>query len=88
VVVVNAKTAGIAVLLTFLWLGAGHLYAGRTSTGVPLIILDLCLVVLAMIPLLGWILAPMIWFPCFIVAAISASAAVKTHNARWGITEY
>jgi hypothetical protein len=45
-------------------------------------------VVLAMIPLLGWILAPMIWFPCFIVAAISASAAVKTHNARWGITEY
>src|SRR3954451_8775807 len=40
VAMVSAKSPGIAVLLSFLWLGAGHLYANQTTAGVLLIVFD------------------------------------------------
>ncbi len=42
--VVAAKTPGIAVLLSFLWLGAGHAYAGRTAAGVVFMVTNFFLV--------------------------------------------
>ena len=85
--VVAAKTPGIAVLLSFLWLGAGHLYAGRTGAGVAFMVTNFFLVLFFfLIPLIGWVIAPLIWVPLFVVAAVTASGAVKAHNARWGIT--
>ena len=86
--VVPVKTPGIAVLLTFLWLGAGHLYAGRTTTGLALLGLNLFLFLLLMVPLIGWVLAPLGWIAAFIYAAISSSSAVKQHNARYGVAGY
>lgn len=86
--VVAVKTPGIAVLLTFLWLGAGHLYAGRTTTGLVLLGANLFLFLLLMVPLIGWVLAPLGWIALFIYAAISSSSAVKDHNARYGIARY
>jgi len=86
--VVSLKTPGIAVLLSFLWLGAGHLYAGRTGVGLALIAIDLVLILLLMVPLIGWVLAPLGWLGLFIYAAISSSNAVKQHNARFGVTRY
>jgi len=84
--VVAAKTSGIAVLLSFLWLGAGHLYAGRTGAGLAFMVTNFFLVLFFLIPIIGWLIAPMIWVPLFVVAAVTASGAVKAHNARWGIT--
>jgi len=84
--VVAAKTSGIAVLLSFLLLGAGHLYAGRVGTGVAFMLTHFFLVLFLFIPFIGWLLAPMIWAGLFVVAAVTASGAVKAHNARWGIT--
>ena len=42
------KSAGVAVLLSFLLLGAGHLYMGRTGAGIALIVLDVFLWLLAL----------------------------------------
>ncbi len=85
--VVAAKTPGIAVLLSFLWLGAGHLYAGRTGAGVAFMATNFFLVLFFLfIPLIAWLIAPVVWVPLFVVAAVTASGAVRAHNARWGIT--
>ncbi len=87
-VVVSMKTPGIAILLSLLWLGAGHLYAGRTATGLALVVAELFLFLLLMIPLIGWVLAPLGWLGLFIFAAISSSNAVKKHNARLGVARF
>ena len=88
VAVVPAKTPAIAVLLSFIWLGAGHLYAGRTTEGLVLLGTNLFLILLLMVPLIGWVLAPLAWSGLFIYAAISSSNAVKWHNARFGMPRY
>ncbi|MGY1711380.1 hypothetical protein ACI8AC_17925 [Geodermatophilus sp. SYSU D00758] len=84
--VVPVKTPGIAVLLSVLWMGAGHLYAGKTGAGVAFMITGLFLWLLWLVPLIGWVLAPLLWLPIFIVAAYTAAAAAREHNAHWGIT--
>ena len=83
--VVAAETPGVAVLLTFLWLGAGHLYAGRTGAGVAFMVANSFLLLLLVIPIIGWLMAPVSWVALFVMAAVTASGAVKAHNARWGI---
>ena len=88
VAVVNAKTPGLAVLLSFLWLGAGHLYAGRTTEGVVLLGVNFFLVLFLLVPLIGWVLSPLAWLGLFMYSAISSSNAVKQHNARWGVPRY
>jgi TM2 domain-containing membrane protein YozV len=86
--VVAAKTPAVAVLLSILWLGAGHLYAGRTALGLALMAVDVFLVLFLMVPLIGWVLAPLAWFGLCIYAAISSSNAVKRRNAQWGLPQY
>jgi TM2 domain-containing membrane protein YozV len=86
--VVAVKTPGIAILLSFIWLGAGHLYAGRTGLGLGLMAVNLFLLLFLMIPLIGWVLSPLAWIGLFIYAAISSNNAVKQHNARWGVARY
>jgi len=82
--IVAPKSVGVAVLLSFFWLGAGHLYAGRTGTGIALAIFDGFLVLLA-ITGVGAILAVPIWLICTpIVMALAASAA-KQYNRRNGV---
>ena len=83
-VVVSPKSAGVAVLLTFLWLGAGHLYNGKVASGVTLMVVDAFLVLLFLVPIIGWVLAPMIWIPLFIVSAITANNAANDFNRRIG----
>ncbi len=74
------KSAALAVFLTFLWLGLGHLYAGRIATGIVLALVDLVLVMLAF-SLVGLIIAFPIWCILFIIAApLSAMAAGKANG--------
>jgi TM2 domain-containing membrane protein YozV len=84
VVVVAAKSAGIAVLLTLLWLGAGHLYAGKIGAGIALVVFDLVLAMLAA-TLFGLIIAVPVWMVTFAIAAFLAANAVSEFNRRNGI---
>lgn len=83
-VVVTAKTPGIAVLLSFLWLGAGHLYAGRTTTGIMFMVANFMLVLVSFIPFAFLVTVP-IWIVLFIAAALTAHGAAVAYNQRWGI---
>ena len=85
---VSVKTPGIAILLSFIWLGAGHLYAGRTTQGLVLLGVNFFLLLFLMVPLIGWVLSPLAWIGLFVYAAISSSNAVKQHNAHWGMPRY
>lgn len=82
--VVPAKSAGVAVLLSLLWLGAGHLYAGRIGTGIALIVFDLLLAVLALTGI-GLVIAFPVWLMAFLVTAVLAANAASAFNRRNGI---
>jgi hypothetical protein len=81
VIAMPIKSPGIAVLLTFLWLGAGHLYAGSVTVGVLLLILDFFLVLLSLVPF-AIILTIPIWIIAFIICSISVARCVETYNRR------
>jgi TM2 domain-containing membrane protein YozV len=82
--VVPAKSPGLGVLLSFLWLGAGHLYIGKIGLGVGLIVFDFFLVLLSIIPFI-WVLTFPIWLITFIFVAINVSNEAKAFNHRNGI---
>lgn len=81
---VTAKSPGIAVLLSLLWLGAGHLYVGKIGAGIALIVLDFFLFVLSF-TVLGLIISIPVWLITFVIVAILASQAAKDFNRRNGI---
>jgi TM2 domain-containing membrane protein YozV len=81
---VTAKSAGIAVLLSFLWLGAGHLYANRTTAGILLIVYDTFLVLLS-ITLVGAIVAVPLWLISAPIVMVLAANAANDFNRRNGI---
>lgn len=66
------KSAGIAILLDFLWLGAGQIYLSRVGTGICLAALEFFLWVLAF-TVVGSVIAVPIWLVTFICAAISCT---------------
>jgi len=82
--VVNAKSPGVAVLLSFIWLGAGHLYVGTIGLGIGLMVFDFLLVLISLIPF-SWFLTVPVWLIAFIFVAIHVSNAAKAFNARNGI---
>ncbi len=82
--VVNAKSPGVAVLLSFIWLGAGHLYVGNIGLGIGLMVFDFFLVLVSLIPF-AMILTVPVWLLSFIFIAIHVSNAAKAFNARNGI---
>ena len=82
--VVNAKSPGVAVLLSFIWLGAGHLYVGNIGLGIGLMVFDFFLVMVSLIPF-SWILTVPVWMLAFVFIAIHVSNAAKAFNARNGI---
>jgi hypothetical protein len=84
ITVVSPKSSGIAVLLTFLWLGAGHLYAGRVTTGVVLIVTDLILWALSFTLILAIITIP-VFVILLIISAVLAAQAAKDFNYRNGL---
>jgi TM2 domain-containing membrane protein YozV len=84
ITVVTAKSSGIAVLLTFLWLGAGHLYAGRITTGIVLIVTDFILWALSFTVILAIITVPL-FVILLIISAVLAAQAAKDFNYRNGL---
>ncbi|NHC12622.1 TM2 domain-containing protein [Motilibacter deserti] len=91
-VVVAPKSAGIAYLLSFLWLGAGNLYAGQLGLGVALIVTNAFLMFFGLIGLVSVVLAivvvPLVfvgWLVLFLVSGVTAAGAVNQANARLGL---
>ena len=75
------KSAGVAVVLSLLWLGAGHIYAGKTGTGVALAILDGLLLLLS-ITGIGLIISLPVWIIATPIAMVLSASAVKNFNQR------
>jgi len=71
------------VLLSFLWLGAGHLYAGRIATGVALLFVDLILWMMSFF-VITLILTIPVWLILAPIAMITSAGAVKEHNLALG----
>lgn len=84
VTMVSPKSAGIAVLLTFLFLGAGHLYANRVTTGVILIISEVLLAILSATGI-GLIVTIPIYVILLPIAMLLAASAAKNFNYRNGL---
>jgi TM2 domain-containing membrane protein YozV len=77
------KSVGVAVLLSFIWLGAGHIYAGKTGLGIALAVLDGILVLLALTGI-GMIVAFPVWIIAAPVTMALSASAVNSANRRGG----
>jgi hypothetical protein len=83
-VVVTAKSSGIAVLLSLLWVGAGNIYSGQIVLGLVLMLVDIPLTILAFTGF-GLIIAVPVWLILFVISLVVAIQGVKTFNERNGI---
>lgn len=75
------KDPAIAVLLNFLWTGAGHVYAGSTNTGIVLIIISL---IIFMLGLASGGIACCVGFPFWVWGMFAANSAAKAYNRSNG----
>jgi TM2 domain-containing membrane protein YozV len=82
--VVPAKSPGIAALLSFLWLGAGHLYTGSVAAGVILLICDGLLFLLSLTGV-GLIVTVPVWLIVTPIVMILAARSASNFNQRNGI---
>jgi TM2 domain-containing membrane protein YozV len=80
----QAKSPGLAVLFTFLWLGAGHLYVGQVGAGVGFAVVNGILVLLSL-SLIGLIVAFPIWLIIAPIAMVLSATAAGSHNRRLGL---
>jgi len=82
------KSAGLAVFLSFLWPGAGHLYVGEVSdkdmtTGIIFTCISgLCFLI--SFTIIGLVLTIPVWFATAIWTMISAARLAKQKNAESG----
>ena len=79
---VSPKSPVLAVVLTIVWIGAGHFYAGRTdTTAIVLVVVNAVLWMLFLFCLVG-ILG---WIPLVIWASIDARKTAIEFNRRHGL---
>jgi TM2 domain-containing membrane protein YozV len=79
----SRKEPGLAILFSFLFAGAGELYAGDSSGKT---IALLCMATVAWLCAFTFILLPVTFLliPAFIYSMVNSSRLVKEHNARNG----
>lgn len=78
------KSVGVAVLLSLVWFGAGHLYANRTAAGIALLVYDLFLFILS-ISIAGLVVALPLWAISLPIVMITAASATNAYNRRNGL---
>jgi TM2 domain-containing membrane protein YozV len=76
---VQQKSTAAAVVLSFLWLGAGHLYLGRIPAGLVLAVYTAVLALMAL-SLIGFIIAFPIWLVSVAIVMSLAAAATASVN--------
>jgi TM2 domain-containing membrane protein YozV len=84
IVVAAPKSPGVAVLLSLIWFGFGHLYADQTRAGIGLIVFDIFLGILA-ITVVGLVVAIPLWLVSLPFVLHSAYQAVNRFNQRNGL---
>jgi TM2 domain-containing membrane protein YozV len=84
ITVVAAKSAAIAAVLSFFWLGLGHLYANRIGVGIALMIYDAFLVILG-ITFVGLVLAIPLWLISTPLVMYLSARAAADFNRRNGL---
>ncbi len=77
----SARSAGIAVLLSVVWIGAGHLYAGRTDLAAALLAYHMVLLLVSVTGV-GLILTVPMWLVSAPLVAVLAARAVVLDNRR------
>lgn len=70
-----------AVVLSLVWLGGGHLYAGRTGPAVAWAVVELALVLVAVAGA-GWPVALPIWLVGLVTAMVTSASAVRDADRR------
>jgi len=75
------KDASIAVLLSFLWTGAGQVYAGSITGGIILICINFFFFLLALGTGGGFLC---ISFPFWVWGMFNAASQAREHNERYG----
>jgi TM2 domain-containing membrane protein YozV len=80
----SQKSVALAILLSFLWPGAGHLYVGSdTEKGIVFTCISgLCFVISWTI--IGLILTVPVWFVTALYTMLDSSRAAKRSNASLG----
>ena len=83
-VVTAPKSAGIAILLSLLWFGAGHLYANQTGLGIALILYDVFLGILSA-TIVGLVVSIPLWLISLPIVLFLANNAANDYNRRNGL---
>lgn len=84
IIMATPKSPGIAVLLSFLFLGAGHLYANRIGPGVALIVYEVFLGILSA-TVVGLVVSVPLWLISVPIVMILAANAAGDYNRRNGL---
>ena len=74
-VALNSKSAGLAILLSLVFTGAGHWYVGRVGRGIAFFAAAF-ISGLLIFALVGLFILPIVW----VWAAIDANKCAQTHN--------
>ncbi len=75
------RSVGVAVLLSVVWLGAGHLYAGRPDVAAALMAYNAVLVLMS-VTVIALILTVPMWLLSAPLVAVLAARAVIEDNRR------
>ncbi len=73
----NRKSSGVAILLSLLVTGLGHVYAGATGRGLAFFVAGV-VALFSVFAIVGLVLLPIVW----IWAAVDASKTTDRHNLR------
>jgi len=78
------KSAGLAIFLSFIWPGAGHLYAGGgTEKGIVFTCISgLCFLI--SLTIVGLIITIPVWFGTAIYTMFDSNTVVNSRNAALG----
>ncbi|MEW1956450.1 hypothetical protein [Kineococcus sp. NPDC059986] len=78
-VLARSRRPGVAVLLTFLWLGAGNLYAGQVGLGVTLALAQLvCLPLAGLFASVTLGVSLLVSVPVWLAAVAVAGSSART----------
>lgn len=82
----SEKSSGVAILLTFLWPGAGHIYLGLNNKGMPYVIANAVGLVCGLTGILIFVTA-IIWLVTFLmlVGAVTKDTELVNNALRQGI---
>ncbi|MCW3101320.1 MAG: hypothetical protein JWL77_6938 [Chthonomonadaceae bacterium] len=75
------KSSGVAIILSFLWPGAGHLYAADNDKAIAFLVIS-AICFLISLTIIGLVITIPVWLGCAIYTMIDSSHAADRYNQR------